>query len=322
MKRIVSYITSFLLLSATILPTGLFSDPVSGEEAVDIIAEGEEKNDSDKEDDSDVDKTKWHLNLHEAAQAEFTDDKENREYLIDIQNPGGEKRGGVDKWDVQFRIRGFSIEEGHEYTVTYRISSSHSGSYYTKISNLDSSTVGDAVAGEVWHNQYGVSTMKSYLNGIIKDNKETSYGDGWSLQKISQGDTINVTCSFTGIASIPEAEWAFFLGGAGETTPTDCFAPGAVLRFSNLTLTDNTTGEKLVSGYAFVSSDVSGDITGDGVADMTDLSMLSLALIGEITLDDAQIDTADVNKDSIMDIRDLAMFQRYISGRISSLDKE
>lgn len=271
------------------------------------------------ESEEETDTTVWHVNFNEPAEAEMTDDTEGREYSVHIINPGGEARGGTDKWDVQFRIRGISIEEGHDYRITYRISSDTEGSYYTKIGNLDSSTVGEAVAGEVWHNQFGISTIKSYTEGTVHQDAETSYGSAWNNQKIGMGDTLNVTCDFKGIATIPEAEWSFFLGGAGATSATDCFAPGATVRFSNLTLTDLTTGETLVSGYAFNQSDVKGDINCDGKADVTDLSVMCLAKIGDIVLDDGQISSCDVDGSGKFDMADLAHYMRYISGLIDSL---
>ncbi|MGN0582797.1 MAG: dockerin type I domain-containing protein [Oscillospiraceae bacterium] len=289
---------AFAVYSETAEDTVTSAEDTSAEEG------GEEENDT----------TVWHVNFNEPAEAEMTDDTEGREYSVHIINPGGEARGGTDKWDVQFRIRGISIEEGHDYRITYRISSDTEGSYYTKIGNLDSSTVGEAVAGEVWHNQFGISTIKSYTEGTVHQDAETSYGSAWNNQKIGMGDTLNVTCDFKGIATIPEAEWSFFLGGAGATSATDCFAPGATVRFSNLTLTDLTTGETLVSGYAFNQSDVKGDINCDGKADVTDLSVMCLAKIGDIVLDDGQISSCDVDGSGKFDMADLAHFKSYLSG--------
>ena len=263
--------------------------------------------------------TVWHVNATAPAEGELIDDKENKEYIFKVVNPGGEKRGGTDKWDLQFRIRGFSIVKDHEYSIRYTISSDHMGTYYTKIANYDSSDVGDAVAGEVWHNQFGTSTIKSYIDGVVWENAETTYSNAWNNQSISSGDTLNVSCDFTGIADIPEAEWCFFLGGAGSTTTYDCFTPGTKLRFRNLVLTDNTTGETLVSAYPFTEIKVKGDINGDDVVDTTDLTLLSLCLLGDVTLDDAQIDHADFDGDGVFHIADVAELMRFLSKKIDTL---
>lgn len=285
----------FAFAAALMMSTSVFSYDVAAEE---------EK--------PEIDETKWHMSVHKAADAVLTDD--GKEYTVVINNPGGESNGGADKWDVQFRCRGISVEEGHEYTVTYKISSSNAGYYYTKISNLDSVTVGDAIAGEVWHNQYGVSDVISYADGIIKSNKDTNYGDAWNMQSISKGDTINVTCTFTSNVSMPEAEWAFFLGGAGPATPTGCFEAGTVLRFSNLTLTDNTSGEKIISDYEFIKSDICGDIDGNGISDLVDMTMLCMYILKDMELDDVQMANADVNADGDVNVADIAHFKQYLSG--------
>ncbi len=298
--------------SAVTTESGETSETPSEEEA-----EEEEKADEDEK--PAVDMTKWHLSASKPAEGILTDDAENKEYVFKIVNPGGEKRGGTDKWDLQFRIKGLSIEKDHEYTIRYCISSDYAGSYYTKISNPNSETVGSATAGEVWHNQYGVSTIKSYVQGTIQRDADTDYSKAWDNQPIDKGDTLNVTCNFTGIESLPEAEWCFFLGGAGQTTSTDCFTPGTTVRFTNLVLKDNTTGETLVEAYPYVMSDVKGDIDGDGAADLTDLSLMCLAMVGDKNLDDAQLDRCDVDGDGKFRLADVAHFRQYLSKVIEEL---
>ncbi|MBP0976935.1 MAG: hypothetical protein J6P89_02010 [Oscillospiraceae bacterium] len=343
MNKAVSFLTSLLMISSMTVPFVYAEDEAVSEEITSAAEEageeindtpdseeaGEEINDTpDSEETSEnseasekeeKDFTVWHVNATVPAEGELVDDKENKEYLFTVINPGGEKRGGTDKWDLQFRIRGFSIVKDHEYSIRYAISADRMGSYYTKIANYDSKEVGEAVAGEVWHNQFGTSTVKSYVDGVVWENAETSYSDAWNNQAISKGDTLNVSCNFTGIADIPEAEWCFFLGGAGSTTANDCFTPGAVLRFRNLVLKDNTTGETLVSAYPFTEINVKGDINGDDTVDTTDLSLLSLCLLGDVTLDDAQIDHADLDGDGVFHIADVAELLRFISKKIDTL---
>ena len=330
MKKAVSFLTSLLMLSSLTVPFIYAEDETVSEENTSAAEEaGEESKDThdaeetpETEEPSEKEKkdfTVWHVNATAPAEGELIDDKENKEYIFKVVNPGGEKRGGTDKWDLQFRIRGFSIVKDHEYSIRYTISSDHMGSYYTKIANYDSSDVGDAVAGEVWHNQFGTSTIKSYIDGVVWENAETTYSNAWNNQSISSGDTLNVSCDFTGIADIPEAEWCFFLGGAGSTTTYDCFTPGTKLRFRNLVLTDNTTGETLVSAYPFTEIKVKGDINGDDVVDTTDLTLLSLCLLGDVTLDDAQIDHADFDGDGVFHIADVAELMRFLSKKIDTL---
>lgn len=56
-----------------------------------------------------------------------------------------------------------------------------------------------------------------------------------------------------------------------------------------------------------------GDINGDGIADVTDLSWLSLSLLGENELTDEQKAAADVDNDGSVRLTDLARFRQFIS---------
>ncbi len=57
-----------------------------------------------------------------------------------------------------------------------------------------------------------------------------------------------------------------------------------------------------------------GDLNGDGVADLTDLTLLSLQLMDSEEITDEQLlKNADVYKDGTVDIADLAHFKRYVT---------
>ena len=58
---------------------------------------------------------------------------------------------------------------------------------------------------------------------------------------------------------------------------------------------------------------VYGDINSDGVADLTDLTKLSVYLMIRSGLNDTQLRSADVDGNGITDIADLARFKQYIS---------
>ena len=126
-------------------------------------------------------------------------------------------------------------------------------------------------------------------------------------------------CNFTGIADIPEAEWCFFLGGAGSTTSFDCFKEGNAVRFSNLVLTDDTTGETIISAYPSTEIAVKGDIDNDGKTDITDLTLMSLAMLGDKKLDEGQTDACDLDGDGKFTLADIAHLRQYLSKVIDEL---
>ena len=162
----------------------------------------------------------WHI--VESAPGEMDFDISGGVYSVTIVNPGGASRGGEDRWDCQFRHRGLKIVSGHQYKVSYEITASNSGKYYTKIGNLD----GDV---EIWHN-----TMSD--NG-------PDFNGSWDLIQIGANQTNKVELTFTANQSMDVAEWAFHLGGDGQYTPGDCFPAGTVIKFDNMSLIDLTGDE-------------------------------------------------------------------------------
>ena len=62
-----------------------------------------------------------------------------------------------------------------------------------------------------------------------------------------------------------------------------------------------------------------GDINNDSNVDVTDLSELSLALVGDKTLTEIQHISADVNRDGKAELSDLARMRQYVSRIITSL---
>lgn len=322
MKKIIAYLMS-LTVCVSMMSLSCIT-AVSGEEissgnteTTDGSSEvADDKNESDNKQEEGTaedqpDETKWHLSASKAAEAELTEHDDY--YQVHVINPGGAANGGVDRWDLQFRIRGISIEEGHKYKLTYNISSDSNGYCYSKIGNKDSSDVGAAVAGEAWHNQFGKSTVKSYANGYILWNKAVDYSTGWNMQPISYGDTLEVTSEFDGIATIPDAEWTFFLGGKGSSAATGCFEKDTNVLFTNLSLTDLTTNEVMVSyNHHDEASEVTGDIDGNGTTDLNDLLLLSQYLLKEKDLDENQVKAADVNNNGEAAIEDLAVLRSII----------
>ena len=162
----------------------------------------------------------WHI--VESAPGEMDFDISNGVYTVTIVNPGGASRGGEDRWDCQFRHRGLKIVSGHKYKVSYEITPSESGKYYTKIGNLD----GDV---EIWHN-------------MMADGGP-DFNSTWDCIQINKDETKKVEVTFTADKSLDVAEWAFHLGGSGQYTNGDCFPVGTKIQFDNMSLIDLTSDE-------------------------------------------------------------------------------
>lgn len=62
-----------------------------------------------------------------------------------------------------------------------------------------------------------------------------------------------------------------------------------------------------------------GDLNFDGVSDLTDLTELSLSLIGDETLSPEQEKAADIDDDGKVSLADLARFRQFLSKQIESL---
>ncbi|MCR4640060.1 glycoside hydrolase family 9 protein [Ruminococcus sp.] len=162
----------------------------------------------------------WHIVESAPGEMDFKIDK--GAYTVTIVNPGGASRGGEDRWDCQFRHRGLRIVSGHKYKVSYEITPSESGKYYTKIGNLD----GDV---EIWHN--------------MTADGGPDFNSTWDCIQISKNETKKVDVTFTADKSLEVAEWAFHLGGDGQYTNGDCFPVGTEIKFDNMSLVDLTSDE-------------------------------------------------------------------------------
>lgn len=70
---------------------------------------------------------------------------------------------------------------------------------------------------------------------------------------------------------------------------------------------------------AYISDDTNGDIDSNGKMDITDLSMLSLYLIGDLSLSEHQILLSDIDCNGIVNLADLALFRQKLSKAYSKL---
>nr|BAH56283.1 Cel9C [[Eubacterium] cellulosolvens] len=176
----------------------------------------------------------WHI--CESGTAHLMFDISGGTYNIEIVKAGGEDQGGEDRWDCQFRHRGLSLKKGTKYHLTFDVNASNAGKLYTKIGNLDAKTVGDANAGEFWHN--GGASGSS------------DYNMKWDPLTVKKGDN-HFSFDFTAGETAEALEWTFHFGGGGTVTGTKgqlSFPEGTILKFDNMSLsTDDVDQAYMVS---------------------------------------------------------------------------
>lgn len=106
------------------------------------------------------------------------------------------------------------------------------------------------------------------------------------------------------IRPTPSATLCPAISPADPSRPASAPVPSASLR-------PLPSGEDVTSPST--AGNAAGDINADGAADVTDLSYLSLYLIGDIEFTDAQKKAADTDKDGEVKLADLATFRQYLS---------
>ncbi len=154
----------------------------------------------------------WHTCESQPAGQHFK--IEGGKYKITID----ENNGPAGRWDLQFRHRGITMIQGHEYTISGDITATEDGYIYAKIGNYEGNK-------EYWHNLSG-QEWKPYQ---IKAGEEFHFEDTFTLKDSPVGPT----------------EWAFhYSDNHGQYGNNDTGMPkGAVLTFDNLSLVDNTSDE-------------------------------------------------------------------------------
>ncbi len=224
-KKAVKYLLATVLSVTCLFGSDMFAAP-----GLKYVFAGEQLGENDFDDGKGL---PWHI--VESATGEMEFEIADGVYRITIVNPGGASNGGEDRWDCQFRHRGLTIVQGHNYHVHYEIKASNTGKYYTKIGNLDGTK-------EIWHNMSNGSDLDSTWDPISYDT-----ADQWKT----------VDLSFTANQSMDVAEWAFHLGGDGQYTNGVCFPAGTVIEFDNMSLIDESSDENdYVAEVPWVRSDI------------------------------------------------------------------
>ena len=154
----------------------------------------------------------WHTCESQPAGQHFK--IENGAYTVTIdENDGPEGR-----WDLQFRHRGITLIQGHEYEISGEITPSADGYIYAKVGDYSGKN-------EYWHNISGQEWQPLKL----EKGKTVEFKDTWTMKE----------------APVGPSEWAFhYSDNHGLYNGNDTGMPkGSTLTFDNLKLVDITGDE-------------------------------------------------------------------------------
>lgn len=118
----------------------------------------------------------------------------------------------------------------------------------------------------------------------------------------SNSDYVSTVC-YENLSAYSEKD---VLGKVGEPSPTE--EPTS----------EPTSAPSVIPTFAPDFGPKTGDVNCDFTIDVTDLSELSLALIGDRKLSEAQQKAADVDRDGKVTLSDLARMRQYLSKVITS----
>ncbi len=136
--------------------------------------------------------------------------------------------------------------------------------------------------------------------------------------------------SFLNLTETVEDDWGYRMQGFYfniEKTPETFEALKKICESDNYTLDgfkfESARYEPISSVTNLYTADSAktsvGDINADNTVDLTDLSELALAVIGDIELTDSQKSAADINGDGEVNVSDLARLKQFVSNSITSL---
>jgi endoglucanase len=118
----------------------------------------------------------WHISESAEENSDFK--VENGKYIVILRDKA------KDKWDVQIRHRGLTIQSGHSYTVKFKVKADKATKLYAKIGQQD----GD---------------YKEYWNK----------GGNWGQYELKANEVLSVEEKFTGTVTDATCEFAFHFAG-------------------------------------------------------------------------------------------------------------
>jgi len=221
--------------------------------------------------------------------------------------------------EKEFKVQIFqtTVSEGNISKIVDEVSVSFNDEYYLNkdVANaICSCLVKNEAASKVYYqpafyNSAWIEVHTNYpqeysqkISEILKENDIEA--EVKTLEGSSEYCKVIITDSYESEFRAVELIYA----GTGQKTSVSAFLGGTSAMFpveTELLYSDKT---------------VTGDIDLNGTIDVTDLTELSLALVGDKELTSEQKMAADVDSDGAVTLADLARLQQYLSKKIESLD--
>ena len=162
----------------------------------------------------------------------------------------------------------------------------------------------------------GVRSIEEYSNDTSSDSKESDFQPVYDFHNMYGTKDENYSVYMEG--ELPVKEVLRDPDKYEEILMTEEETPECMLKYI---YPDRYRNNSLVlNGALFPDMSLSlGDLNGDHQTDLTDLSILSLRLLGETELSKNQIKSADVDEDEMITVTDLSRIKQFVSHIISSL---
>lgn len=167
---------------------------------------------------------------------------------------------------------------------------------------------------------YMDSQLKSVYNKFVVNGYPAVIGEFGAVDK-SSADSSNLTyreifaktlCSLSKKYGSVPVYWDNGYNGAYGF---------ALFNRANLTVTQQTIINAIMSGIGAGNDSIYGDVNGDKVVDSIDYAVLKQYLLGLVSLSENSLKLADLNKDSTVDAIDIAILKMYLLGQLTSLPK-
>ncbi|MDO5560548.1 MAG: cellulase family glycosylhydrolase [Oscillospiraceae bacterium] len=155
------------------------------------------------------------------------------------------------------------------------------------------------VKPSLWQTDDGVFVSLDHQKGLGENGISVSkyYADGNNLIGSSGATTTPATTTTTPVTT---------------TTTTPVTTTPAPVTTTTAKVTTTAPVSQTTSATVISPAKLYGDLDGNGVVEMTDLTLLSQYLIHDITLTEDQLLYADVTGDSDVDISDMSHLKQYI----------